>query len=51
MVVMALFLYAVDAVSQFIIGGVIQLNIGLTIVAVVVIALLSYAFISNSKEI
>ena len=51
MVVMALFLYAVDAVAQFIIGGVIQLNLIWVVVAVVMVALLSYAFISNSREV
>ena len=50
MVVMALFLYMLDALFQFLIRGIIDLNIATIIGTIIIGALVSFAFYSNSQE-
>lgn len=51
MVVMAIFLYIVDAFSQVIVGGVIDLSIIWIVIGILMAALLGFAFYFNSKEV
>ena len=51
MVVMAIFLYGVDAIFQFLIlDGILKLNLIWIVVTVIIGALLTYAFFTNSQE-
>ncbi len=50
MVIMAIFLYLVDAFFQIVIGGIIAVNIFWIIGGIIIGALLGFAFYSNSKD-
>jgi preprotein translocase subunit SecE len=50
MIVMALFLYGIDAFFQAVVGGIIRLEIIWVILAVVAVALIGFAFYTNSQE-
>jgi preprotein translocase SecE subunit len=50
MVIMAIFLYLVDAFFQIVIGGIIDVNIYWIIAGIIIGALLGFAFYSNSKD-
>ena len=49
-VVMALFLYMVDALFQAVVGGVVSLNIAWIIGGLLLVALIGLAFYANEKE-
>ena len=51
MVVMAIFLYLVDALfQQVIIVGILELNIIWIIVSIIIVTLLGFAFYSNNRD-
>lgn len=50
MVVMALFLYMVDAFFQVVVGGILGFNIVWIVVGLVILALIGLAFFRNSQE-
>lgn len=50
MVAMALFLYAMDAIFQVVIGGLLELNVVWLIASVVIAIALTAAFYTNGQE-
>jgi preprotein translocase subunit SecE len=49
-VVMAFFLYLVDALFQAVVGGIVGLNIAWIIGGIIIVALIGLAFLANERE-
>ena len=50
MIVMALFLYTIDAFFQIVVSGILSFNIVWIIVGIIIVALIGLAFFRNSQE-